>query len=127
MRRTGSALSALAALLAATAASAAADVQAEADRSDVGLMDTFVLTVRATNAPRGSDFQLPAFEGVEVLSTQRGMSSSIQLGSGGPVIRQELTLSVFLRPMRAGKLTSPSMSTRRTCPARHRGSPSGRT
>jgi hypothetical protein len=105
MRRTGSALSAVVALLAATAASAAVEVQAEVDRTDVGLMDTFVLTVRASNAPRGSDFQLPPLEGVEVLSTQRGMSSSIQLGSGGPVIRQELTLSVFLRPTRVGKLT----------------------
>lgn len=112
MRRTGSALCTMAALLTATAASAAADVQAEVDRSDVGLMDTFVLTVRASNAPRGSDFQLPAFEGVEVLSTQRGMSSTIQLGSGGPVIRQELTLSVFLRPTRVGKLSLPPVELR---------------
>lgn len=107
MRRTGSTCFALLALLAATAASAAPEVQAEADRSDVGLMDTFVLTIRASNAPRGSDWQLPTFEGVEVLSTQRGMSSTIQLGSGGPVIRQELTLTVFLRPTHVGKLVLP--------------------
>jgi hypothetical protein len=107
MRRTGNATLTVAVLLLATSAAAAPDVQAEADRSDVGLMDTFVLTVRASNVPHGSDFQLPAFEGVEVLSTQRGMSSSIQLGSGGPVIRQELTVTVFLRPTRVGKLTLP--------------------
>jgi hypothetical protein len=107
MRRTGSAVGALLVLLGATAASAAVEVQAEADRNEVGLMDTFVLTVRVSNAPRGADIQLPAFEGVEVLSTQRGMSSTIQLGSSGPVIRQELTLTVFLRATRVGKLTLP--------------------
>jgi hypothetical protein len=105
MRRIGSALGALSMVLVATAASAAPEVQAEADRTDVGLMDTFVLTVRASGAPRGSELQLPAFDGAEVLSTQRGMSSTIQLGSGGPVLRQELTVTVFLRPTRVGKLT----------------------
>jgi hypothetical protein len=106
MRRTGSALCALSLLLAASAARAA-DVQAEADRSEVGLTDTFVLTIRANNAPRGADLQLPPFEGAEVLSTQRGMSTNIQLGSGGPVLRQELTMTVVLRPTRVGKLTLP--------------------
>ncbi len=107
MRRTGSAWGALWGVLAATAAWAAVDVQAEVDRSEVGLSDTFVLTLRATNAPRGADLQLPAFDGVEVLSTQRGMSSTIQLGSGGPVIRQELTVTLILRPTQVGKLTLP--------------------
>jgi hypothetical protein len=107
MRRTGSALCALSLLLAATAAEAAVEVQAETDRSEVGVGDTFVLTIRATNAPRGAEFQLPPFEGAEVLSTQRGMSTNIQLGSGGPVLRQELTVTVFLRPTRAGKLVLP--------------------
>src|SRR5208283_3749179 len=58
------------------------------------------------------DFQLPPFDGVEVLGTQRGMSSTIQLGSGGPVIRQELTLTITLRPTRVGKLTLPAVELR---------------
>ncbi len=107
MRRIGSAAGALVVLLAATAAQAAAEVQAEVDRSEVGLTDTFTLTVHASNAPRGSTVQLPRFDGAEVLSTNRGDSSFIQLGSGGPVIRQELTLTVILHPTRVGKLTLP--------------------
>ncbi len=112
MRRTGSAWGALLGLSLAGVASAAVQVQAEADRDEVGLMDTFVLTVRASEAPRGSDLQLPAFDGAEVLSTQRGMSSTIQLGSGGPVIRQELTVTIVLRPTRVGKLTLPPVELR---------------
>src|SRR5271163_2472282 len=64
MRRTGNTIGALCAVLAATAASAAPEVRAEADRSEVGLLDTFVLTVRASEAPRGSDLQLPPLDGV---------------------------------------------------------------
>jgi hypothetical protein len=111
MRRTGSALGALL-VLTASAASAAPEVQAEVDRSEVGLMDTFILTVRATNAPRGSAIQLPHYDGAEVLSTNRGESSFIQLGSGGPVIRQELTVTVILHPTRVGKLTLPPVELR---------------
>jgi BatD DUF11 like domain len=112
MRRTGSALGALLFLSTATAASAAPEVQAEVDRSEVGLLDTFILTVHATNAPRGSAVQLPRYEGAEVLSTNRGESSFIQLGSGGPVIRQELTVTVILHPTRVGKLTLPPVELR---------------
>jgi hypothetical protein len=107
MRRTGSPGLVLVALLASASASAAVEVTAEADRSEVGLPDTFLLTVRASDAPRGSNIVLPDLDGAEVLSTQRGMSSTVQLGSGGPIIRQELTLTAVVRPTRVGRLSLP--------------------
>ena len=107
MRRTGSSGVALAAWLVASGASAAVEVHAEADRSEVGLPDTFVLTIRASDAPRGSNLVLPQFDGAEVLNQSRGVSSSVQFGSGGPVVRQELTVTVLLRPTRTGALTLP--------------------
>ena len=106
MRRTGSAAAVGCAVwLTAAGASAAVEVRADADRSEVGLPDTFVLTVRASDAPRGSSLGLPEMDGAEVLSTSRGMSTSIQVGSSGPMLRQELTLTAVLRPTRVGRLT----------------------
>jgi len=107
MRRTGSAAAVVWACLAASGAYAATEVRAEVDRSEVGLPDTFVLTVRALDAPRGSQLALPEVDGAEVLSTSRGMSTSIQVGSGGPTLRQELTVTAIVRPTRVGRLTFP--------------------
>jgi len=107
MRRTGSAAAVVWACLAASGAYAATEVRAEADRSEVGLPDTFVLTVRALDAPRGSQLTLPVVDGAEILSTSRGVSTSVQIGSGGPMLRQELTVTAVIRPTRVGRLTLP--------------------
>jgi hypothetical protein len=114
MRRTGSqaalaiALVAVALLVAAGRALAAEPVVTQdVDRTEVGVDDTFVLTVRAVDAPSGSTIQLPDVPDVETLSTSRGTRSSIQFGSGGPRVRQTSTLTARMRANRVGRLTLP--------------------
>ena len=84
MRRTGSqtawaAASVAVVLFIAAGGALAAEpaVTQEVDRTELGVDDTFVLTVRAVDAPSGSTIQLPDVPDVETLSTSRGMQSSI--------------------------------------------------
>jgi hypothetical protein len=114
MRRTGSqtawaAASVAVVLFIAAGGALAAEpaVTQEVDRTEVGVDDTFVLTVRAVDAPSGSTIQLPDVPDVETLSTSRGMQSSIQFGSGGPRVRQTSTLTARMRANRVGRLTLP--------------------
>jgi hypothetical protein len=72
-------------------------VTQEADRTEVGTEDTFVLIVKAVDAPSGSSIQLPDVPTVETLTTSRGMSSSIQFDGSGPHLRQTASLTVRMR------------------------------
>ena len=111
MRRTGKATAvslglgvAVAVALAGTARAGTPVVTQEADRTEVGTDDTFILTVKAVDAPSGSSIQLPDNPTVETISTSRGMQSSIQFDGSGPHVRQTATLTVRLRATKAGKL-----------------------
>jgi hypothetical protein len=79
-------------------------VTQEADRTEVGTDDTFILTVRAVDAPSGSSIQLPDNPTVETLSTSRSMQSSIQFDGSGPHLRQTASLTVRMRAFKPGKL-----------------------
>ena len=111
MRRTGRAAAvslglalACTAVLGGSARAATPVVTQEADRAEVGTDDTFILTVRAVDAPSGSSIQLPDNPAIETISTSRGMQSSIQFDGSGPRVRQIATLTVRLRATKAGKL-----------------------
>ncbi|MBN1206773.1 MAG: protein BatD [Myxococcaceae bacterium] len=111
MRRTGSgqrALLAVFALLATSPAWADVEFYQSVDRAEVGLDDTFRLTVVVADAPPSAQVQLPSPSDFEVLSSSRSSQRSIQLSGGGPAVIQDITKHVLiLRPLKLGKLTIP--------------------
>jgi hypothetical protein len=111
MRRTGKAATvslglalACALVLGGSAQAATPVVTQEADRTEVGTDDTFIVTVKAVDAPSGSSILLADNPAIETISTSRGMQSSIQFDGSGPHVRQTATLTVRLRATKPGKL-----------------------
>ena len=109
MRRTGSPLAMLLVLAPALVLAAAPTpvVTQEADRTEVGTEDIFVLTVRASDVPSGSSLQLADTPTVETIGTSRGTETSIRVDSGGPRVQQISTLRVRMRAQKPGKLVLP--------------------
>src|SRR5689334_11170884 len=109
MRRTGSSLAILLAAVPAVVLAAAPtpSVTQEADRTEVGTEDIFVLTVRATDVPSGSSLQLADMPTVESIGTSRSTETSIRVDSRGPRVQQISTLRVRMRAQKPGKLVLP--------------------
>ncbi len=107
MARTGSRL-ALLTLLAAASAYAETEFYQTVDRNQVGTEETFHLTVVVSDAPDGSNLQVPPSSDFEVLSKSTSTQMSYQIGSGGKGLIKQVTKYTFtLRANRAGALTIP--------------------
>jgi hypothetical protein len=113
-RRTGSAAALLwglvcaAAVAAAPARAAQVEFYQEADRTQVGTEDTFRVTVVVGGAPESAQLQLAASPDFETLGSSQSTSRSISLSGGGPpVIRTVKTITLTMRPLRAGTFTVP--------------------
>jgi hypothetical protein len=109
MRRTGRPLTTLALTLPALVLAAAPPptVTQEADRTETGTEDIFVLIVRASDVPSGSSLQLPDMPTVETIGTSRGTETSIRVDANGPRVQQVSTLRVRMRAQKPGKLVIP--------------------
>ncbi|HEY1906514.1 MAG TPA: BatD family protein, partial [Myxococcaceae bacterium] len=110
MRRTGRPLSTLLGLTLPALVLAAAPnpvVTQEADRTETGTEDVFVLTVRASDVPSGSSLQLADIPTVETIGTSRGTETSIRVDANGPRVQQVSTLRVRMRAQKPGKLVLP--------------------
>jgi hypothetical protein len=96
------------ALLATSPAWAEVEFYQSVDRNEVGLDDTFRLTVVVADAPPSAQVQLPSPSDFEILSSSRSNQRSIQLSGGGPAVIQDVTKHVLvLRPLKLGKLVIP--------------------
>jgi oxygen tolerance protein BatD len=110
MRRTGRPLTTLLGLTLPALVLAAAPtptVTQEADRTETGTEDVFVLTVRASDVPSGSSLQLADMPTVETIGTSRGTETSIRVDANGPRVQQVSTLRVRMRAQKPGKLVLP--------------------
>jgi oxygen tolerance protein BatD len=110
MRRTGRPLTTLLGLTLPALVLAAAPtptVTQEADRTETGTEDIFVLTVRASDVPSGSSLQLADMPTVETIGTSRGTETSIRVDANGPRVQQVSTLRVRMRAQKPGKLVLP--------------------
>ncbi len=109
MRRTGRGRPARwplkAALLALTfAGTAFAEVEfyQTVDHPEVGLEDTFRLTIVVSDAPDGAQLKFPASGDLEVLSTSQSTQASYHLGGGGSGVIQRV--QKYVRVMRATRV-----------------------
>src|SRR6516165_2240105 len=112
MRRIGSAAFARWAALAMLGASASARAEIElsqsVDQTEVGLDDTFRLTVTVSNAPDSARLQFPVGSDFDVLSKSESTHLSYQLGGGGPAsITRAHKYMLLMRANRAGTITIP--------------------
>jgi hypothetical protein len=108
MARTGSALIAL--LLLASPAFAGPEVEfyMSADRTKVGLEDTFRVDIVVSGAPQGAVVQFPAPPDFEVLSRGESTQMSFSAGPGGAgVVTSIRKHTLVMRATRAGRLTIP--------------------
>ncbi len=104
MRRTGSGplLTLLLSLSFAAAARADVEFYQTVDHTEVGVEDTFRLTVVVSDAPEGAQLKFPASDELEVLSTQQSTQASYQLGGGGSGVIQRV--QKYVRVMRANRV-----------------------
>src|SRR5215472_8610041 len=109
MRRIGSASGWSIALALAVSAPALAEIAIaqNVDRSEVGLEDTFRLTVTVSDAPDSAQLQFPVGSDFEVLNKSERSEMSYQLGSGGAVVRRTHKYMLLMRPTRVGTITIP--------------------
>jgi hypothetical protein len=109
MRKTGDVFSRvvlLALLLAAGLARAQGlEFYQTVDRDEVGLEDTFRLTVVLQNAPRGAKLELPEFDDFEVLSRTPVDQTSISVTGAGTQILRITKWVIVLRARKVGRLT----------------------
>ena len=112
MRRTGSkSIAALAALLFfAGASSAFADVEfyQSVDRDQVGVEDSFHLTIVASGAPEDAQIQFPSSNDFEVLSRSQSTQMSYQLGGAGASFNRTQKFVLVMRAKKVGTLILPS-------------------
>jgi len=108
MRRTGRALGSLAMLLTSAAALADVEFYQRADRNEVGLDDTFRLTIVVSDAPDSSNLQFPSSNDFEILSKSQSSQMSYQLGGGASgVLKRTQKYVLLMRANRTGDLTLP--------------------
>lgn len=111
MRRTGRPRTrgiGLAMILASGAALGEVEFYQRADRAEVGLEETFRLTIVVSDAPDSADLQLPSGSDFEVLSKSQSSQVSYQLGGGGSgVLKRTQRYVLLIRPKRLGELTIP--------------------
>src|SRR5262249_45283667 len=89
MRRTGRAVgTGLAVLLSSGAALAEVEFYQRADRAEVGLDDTFRLTIVVSDAPDSADPQFPTTSDFQVLSKSQSSQTSFQLGGGSGILKR---------------------------------------
>ena len=112
MRRIGSAAfarcTALALLVTSASARAEIELSQSVDQTEVGLDDTFRLTVSVSNAPDSARLQFPVGSDFDVLSKSESSHMSYQLGGGGPAsITRTHKYMLLMRANRAGTITIP--------------------
>jgi hypothetical protein len=86
---------------------AGTDISQSVDRSEVGLDDTFRLTVTVSDEPDSAQLQFPIGTGFDVLSKSESSQVSYQLGSGGAVVQRTHKYMLLMRPNRVGEITIP--------------------
>jgi hypothetical protein len=77
------------------------------DRTEVGLDDTFRLTVTVSDAPDSAQLQFPVSSDFDVLSKSESSQVSYQLGSGSATMRQTHKYMLLMRANRTGAVTIP--------------------
>jgi hypothetical protein len=108
MRRTGDRAALLALFLFLPwVAAAETDFHQEADRNEVGLEDSFQLTVVSENAPEGSEVQFPVSKDFEVLSRFQSSQHLFQFGGSRNGIRRVERYTLVMRPLKAGRFVIP--------------------
>ena len=112
MRRTGrAAFGPLICMLLAFAGPARAEIELSqgVDRTEVGLDDTFRLTVTVSDAPDSAQFQFPFGSDFSVLGKSESSQISYQLGGSGPGgIHRSHTYVLLMRANRPGQITIPA-------------------
>jgi len=79
------------------------------DRTEVGLDDTFRLTVAVSDAPDSAQFQFPFGSDFSVLGKSESSQISYQLGGSGPGgIHRSHTYVLLMRANRPGQITIPA-------------------
>lgn len=109
MRKTGSALAAWCLLASATAIAAGGETSFDmtADRTKVGVEDTFRVEVVVTNGPPGASIQFPSSKDFEVLSRSESTQMSYSLGGGAASIQQVRRYTLAVRARRTGTVVIP--------------------
>lgn len=78
-----------------------------ADRDEVGLEDTFQLTIVAKNAPSGAQLHLPSSSDFEILNKFQSHEQSFSLGPSGAQMTQTEKYVLVMRALRTGNLKVP--------------------
>jgi hypothetical protein len=110
MRRIGSAARFAWVLLAAAAAASAApqvEFYQAVDRTEVGIEDTFRLTIVASNAPDSAQVRFPQTDDFEVLSRSQSTELSYQLVGGRSEIKRIQKFVLVMRPNQMGTVLLP--------------------
>ncbi|MFN0062144.1 MAG: BatD family protein [Myxococcaceae bacterium] len=95
------------AALFATVASAEVSLHMEADRTEVGLSETFSLTLEVEGASADDQVELPEISDAQVLSRSQSSQRMLQFGSRGAEVRRIEKYTLLVRPARLGKLVIP--------------------
>jgi len=93
---------------------AADDFRAEAyvASNRVGISDYIQLTVEVSGATDAAEPQLPALDGMKVVGTSSGSSTSISIVNGRMEKESKVTYSYSIVPQRTGRLVIPPISVR---------------
>jgi hypothetical protein len=106
MTRSASGIAICAMCLSAVAVAAPVEFSQEVDRREVGLEDTFRLTVSYANAPETAQLQLPTSDDVEVLSRSQATQMSFEMTGGfSGSLKRVHKVVLMMRPLKVGKLT----------------------
>jgi hypothetical protein len=112
MRRTGRQTAWRLALFLGIALSVPAAAEVEfyqaVDRNQVGLEDTFRLTIVVSDAPDGAQLQFPSSPDLEILSRSQSSQTSFQFGGGGSGIKRTQKYVLVMKATRVGELTLPA-------------------
>jgi len=110
MKRTGSQLAPAFALCFFAATRALADVEfyQSVDRDQVGLEDSFHLTIVASGAAEDAQIQFPSSSDFEVLSRSQSTQMSYQLGGSGASFNRTQKFVLVMRAKKVGTLILPS-------------------
>jgi hypothetical protein len=94
----------------AGASSAFADVEfyQSVDRDQVGVEDSFHLTIVASGAPEDAQIQFPSSNDFEVLSRSQSTQMSYQLGGAGASFNRTQKFVLVMRAKKVGTLILPS-------------------
>src|SRR5262249_32630399 len=94
-------------LLLPFAARAETEFSQQVDRDELGIQDTFTLTVTSADAPEDSEIVFPQSPDFEILSRFQSSQRSFQFGGGQRGIRRVEKYTLVMRALRTGKLTLP--------------------